>query len=474
MPQNSIINERGLVGLQSCMEGRGARKPCRSDFLRALFHSFDELAISYCVLALENTPDDRRADPIRIVMSGSDKPRLSAAVRTLHHGGYGLPECRCEAPERYRLTFLWLYSNAIDCAQLEFRFAQYMAARKVIFAEELLSERQKKGEVWVSSVAGEFTLLLAAATESGHISALNLHRLQELYRDLDRNESRRILERLFGPRLGKKVIESCEKGLLADALPSLRKQLWLRSLIRHPLGGSRYIARKLLRSARDQFRSSGAVIVLLGPDGVGKSTLVAFLSQAFRPLFSMQRLYHWRPGVIGGSKLEGQPTEPHSSPLRGRFGSVAFLFAFFLDNVLGFFLQIWPFVTRGGLVIFDRFFPDLLVDSSRYRYGGPGWLARLLNRFVPPREKLVLVLEASEEAILSRKRELSSAELTRQRDAYRRIALSDSECTKVLFADRGLDVVQGEALRSVVDYLVRRSHQKYGFAQPSPMKPGSF
>jgi hypothetical protein len=71
-----------------------------------------------------------------------------------------------------------------------------------------------------------------------------------------------------------------------------------------------------------------------------------------------------------------------------------------------------------GLIMFDRYFQDLLVDPIRYRYGGPMWLPRLLNAFVPPPDLLLLVLDAAEEVILSRKRELPPVELRRQRASY--------------------------------------------------------
>jgi thymidylate kinase len=58
------------------------------------------------------------------------------------------------------------------------------------------------------------------------------------------------------------------------------------------------------------------------------------------------------------------------------------------------------------------------VDPNRYRYGGPAWLLRLICRFVP-KSDLVILLDAPAEVIQARKQEVPPEETRRQLNAYR-------------------------------------------------------
>jgi thymidylate kinase len=111
--------------------------------------------------------------------------------------------------------------------------------------------------------------------------------------------------------------------------------------------------------------------------------------------------------------------------------SALFLFGLFVDCWLGYLLTTGPLVARSGLVIFDRYFHDVLIDPKRYRYGGPQWLTKLLCLLAPPAKPLFLVLDANEEVIFGRKQELPIDELKRQRKAYLEFAARYSSAVVV-------------------------------------------
>jgi hypothetical protein len=112
------------------------------------------------------------------------------------------------------------------------------------------------------------------------------------------------------------------------------------------------------------------------------------------------------------------------------------------------------------LVIFDRYFQDLLIDPRRYRYGGPMWLAKFLSRFVPRPELLMLVLDAEDKVILSRKREVALEELRRQRAAYRQFAAQEGNAY-LLKTNQGIGPTVGEASRLIVEHLARRFERRH-------------
>jgi len=96
----------------------------------------------------------------------------------------------------------------------------------------------------------------------------------------------------------------------------------------------------------------------------------------------------------------------------------------------------------------------------RYRYGGPMWLARFLGRFVPPPDIVFLVLDAEDEVILSRKREVALEELRRQRQGYQRFTGDDKRAT-LIKTDEGIERTVREATQFVVQYLAQRFERRH-------------
>jgi thymidylate kinase len=214
----------------------------------------------------------------------------------------------------------------------------------------------------------------------------------------------------------------------------------------------------VLANARRQIRlwlePNGIFVVFLGPDGVGKSTLIKCLTQLIGPAFRYDRVFHWRPMLLWPREHRHEATDPHGRPQHSTWWSIGRLFAHLLDYWLGYWLVIRPLVARSGLVIFDRYFYDLLVDPNRYRYGGPMWAARFLRGFIP-KPDLLFVLDASEDVVLSRKQEITAEEIRRQRRAYQR----ETNCfpfTRVIDTSGPMPEVSGKLAHYITNYLDRR------------------
>src|SRR6267154_1741737 len=146
----------------------------------------------------------------------------------------------------------------------------------------------------------------------------------------------------------------------------------------------------------------GLALVLLGPDGVGKTTLIEQLRYCLRPIFPSQRLWHWRPGVLLRAGAGRPLGRPHSRPLRGKIASFLYLTAVFIDCWIGYLFTVRPLLAKKHLLIFDRYFPDILVDPRRYRYSGPMLYAELLASLAPGKDFQLFVLDAAENVIRSR------------------------------------------------------------------------
>ena len=194
----------------------------------------------------------------------------------------------------------------------------------------------------------------------------------------------------------------------------------------------------------------GICIALLGSDGSGKSTLLARLQTDLQPGFPTRLLIHFRPGIFG-KKSTGAVTDPHGKPPRNIFLSWLKVGYYFADHLLGWFFVVRPVIKRGGLVIFDRNFDDLLVDERRYRLQGTNGLTRCLRGMVPTGER-IFVLCAPAQVLHQRKPELPLAELERQQAVLRRLAESGGRY-RLVDATKSADEVAG-IVRAEIDALL--------------------
>jgi thymidylate kinase len=212
--------------------------------------------------------------------------------------------------------------------------------------------------------------------------------------------------------------------------------------------------------------TDGLFMAFLGPDGVGKTTTVDRVMARLKPIFSAQQLFHWRPQLIKpraqGDELVGErgwmSINRHGDPPRGALLSLMRLGGVYADYVVGQKRLIRPALERGELVVFDRYYHDILVDSKRYRYGGPQWLLPALKHILPQRRVFFVVLDADEKVILSRKQEVSLEELRAQRRKY--AALSRSLHCLHVRTDSGLDQTLTEVLRGIGQHLTHRFDER--------------
>ena len=162
-------------------------------------------------------------------------------------------------------------------------------------------------------------------------------------------------------------------------------------------------------------------VCIVGPDGTGKSTLAARLTDAL----GAETLHrHWRPGGIpslrrlAGRGESGVVTEPHAAEVHSAPKAALRTIYYACDFVIGHATVFWPVLRRGGFVILERGFEDMVVDPTRYSLPS-GRLAAALLPLVP-RPDATIVLQGDPALIHVRKPELPVAEIARQCELWRR------------------------------------------------------
>src|SRR3989339_1024234 len=218
--------------------------------------------------------------------------------------------------------------------------------------------------------------------------------------------------------------------------------------------------REASRKIKRVFQPTGIIIALLGPDGCGKSTLGAMLQKELAPAFRGIRCFHLRPYFFSFKKIG--PTapvyDPHAQKPRSAIASALKLIYFLLDYVLGFIFVLYPLKARSHLILFDRYYHDLMIDPKRYRYSAPMWLAVLIGYLIP-KPDLFLVLDAPARIIQSRKQEVPFSETERQRNAYSNFTHWGSQHI-VLNTDRSIEETASEINDAVLKFMNKRINRR--------------
>jgi len=352
-------------------------------------------------------------------------------------------------------------------------------------SEELLETRKTFEYFKVLSPEFEFACYLIRRLIKG-LDKDRAQRLSELYME-DPVGCDIQLARLFPRSEASLIAEAARSGNWEPVfyhLEHLRRVALEKVSHEQPLGKLKFWLSQITTRVRACVRPEGLMVVFLGTDGAGKSTVTARIEQDLAPAFSSTKRYH-RPvasplrwmkryraqsdsgghtsASVSVAGMDAQSLQPHppGKPPHKLPASLLKLGLWWADfTIFGYLLSVYPRLVRSNLVLLDRYYDDLLVHPEGYRYGGSLRLARFVGRFVP-HPHLVILLDAPPEVIHARKPELTFEETTHQREMYLRVMEGYSN-GHVVDASRPLDEVVDEVELTILGYLADRTALRLG------------
>lgn len=244
----------------------------------------------------------------------------------------------------------------------------------------------------------------------------------------------------------------------------MRKISWKKGFLKHPVDGLlSSSAHYVLEIRRRICRPQNTVIALLGPDGVGKTTILDQLYVKCQDVFLRDEenveILHFRPNMLPNlkkllSKNYDESKEdfqnPHRAKPAGKLSSFMRLLYYWLDYMVGW-RTIKKKCVNGKLILFDRYSYDFFIDPLRARISLPQGVIRLFMAHVPAPD-LVFVLTAEPEVIYNRKQELPIEEIARQVSTYKSLA-SVNERFELINANREPDEIVSIILDKWVNNL---------------------
>lgn len=393
-------------------------------FFRDLFESLNMSSLSYAVLRnYERLPRAIGHDIDLIVSDDKLFERNISKVAT--KAGWFLVRTVKRKAQQYMfflnrtiLTAPVIKLDIVSCIQWK--------GLKIV-GNEVLSKRQLYNKLFYILQPGAETsiTLIKDLIHTGKVRDKYKRLLPRMVQK-DKASFCQALEPCFGIKDAELLADLTEKAdwEAMEAMSShLRWVAILRAVRRHPFLQLQRWGGFLWGHLRQFFRPTGIMVVLLGPDGSGKTTLTQVLQTNLRPLFSEVKYYHGhfeilprlrhlaeRLGLIGTdyktNKKEGNSKhEIRLSPMR----SLTYLFYYSLDYCLGHF-SVWYGRRKGQLILFDRYYYDYLIQPGMSL---PSSLILRIAQLLPQPDKIIY-LKNDPDTIFARKPELTKKELERQ------------------------------------------------------------
>ncbi len=385
--------------------------------LSRVFETLEQAGIHYCVLhGYEDFSGNIKSDVDCIIGANTPARDLLALFhRNCDHVGAEVVRC-----SNYYFVFAGRNPDGSQCfLVLDFAAECDVNDLPLYDGEEILATRRRHQGFYIPAVNIEFGVYLARSIAKRTLDDDRARRLSNLFRQDPEHCSAQVARYWDGPN-AERIIAAARSGdwtPVRGRLPDLQGELRRHAIGRRPI---RFIANKvrgIFERAQRLLRPQGVSVAFLGPDGAGKSSVIHTIGPKLAKVFPRWTCWGFAPSPLSFFRRgERSTAEPLGLPPRTLAVSLVRLAYWFAYHTFSF-VTIRLAIARSTLVLYDRHFVDILVDQKRYRYGGPAGLLRLLWRFVP-KPDLVVLLDAPPEILQARKREVPFEVTARQRDAY--------------------------------------------------------
>ena len=309
----------------------------------------------------------------------------------------------------------------------------------------------------------EFAYYIVKKVAKGELDQAQAQRLSELYSQEPEKCQKQIMR--FFPEAEADAIAAAAGSRdwqpVRSQMQKLRWAMLGKVGRKNPLNVSQYWLKELKRRVKRILQPTGLMVVFLGADGSGKSTVIERVEQDLAPAFRQTQYMHLRPRLGRAASENSTPVvDPHGQPPRSWLTSTLKMFYFLFDYGAGYLWKIYPQLISSTFVLFDRYYQDQVVDSKRYRYGGSMWLARLVGKLIP-KPDLWILLDAPAEVLQGRKQEVPFAETARQQEAYLNL-VSHFPNAVIVDSSKPLDEVVADVNKAILDFMARRTNKRLG------------
>lgn len=429
-------------------------------FIKDLFDTLNE-NFNYAVLrSFKELPADFTGHDIDILVSKDQFTEIKNNLASLIVK-YDYKLLMVNENERF-VTFIIAkrIGNDVEFLYLDFFFNFSLFGVNLIDASDVLARKEFNGRIYHVTLVDEFLE-----------KYLNTRLLNQTYPDKykhivdavqsERNEElKQTLANVFSMELNS--LDACSqvsgRKLLSTAFFS--------SLSRQPIQQLLLSLKFVFFYIKSWLKPNGFSMSLTGPDGSGKTTVLTSVESVFSNIYREIALHHFRPTVIpriaelfnkvGLKKdVDVEYDKPHRGGETGKISSLIRLAYYLVDYISGYFLVVKPVLFRRGVVIFDRYFTDVMSDSRRSRIGLHYKWVFPFRRLVPKIDYSFIIFVEPEE-ILKRKQELTRVQIDTIYEKLNYICNGDKHYVRI-----NNDSAPELAVNAIIDHVLTNQNEKY-------------
>lgn len=435
-------------------------RPCGAGALLAdIFDAIEAAGVPYCVLHGYGKYFDAVPSDVDLLVPAKAMGKLAAALKNVRSAAPNAP-ARIVQWVADRAQFIVLVRQdgggeapgSPSVVQLHVSPDYEMSGRVFFSADEILSTRRPRKNFWIPAAEMEFGCILANRIAKGLLRDDHAEQLSALLAESP-EKCTAMAKRFFAGPDAELIIAAAKTGNwtpVREAMPRLKETL-LRQGRGLGIGGA---IGKLARRVRRWVRPpNGLHVVFLGPDGVGKSTIIEGVERDLTPAFLGALYQTFAPSLLP-QRMQAKPS-PHAYPPRSLPASLLKAGWWFWCYTLGYMIVTHPARARALLVLNHRYLPDAIADPKRYRYGGPMVLLKL-TWLIAPKPDLIILLDAPSDVIWARKKEVAREETARQRAAYKAV-VGELPYTQVVDTSQSQPEAVAATEKAILDVMEKRA-----------------
>lgn len=231
--------------------------------------------------------------------------------------------------------------------------------------------------------------------------------------------------------------------------------------LKRPTDHLRDLLFRLTKTASRILNSSGVMISLQGPDGVGKTSVAVLIAKEIKGCFDKTAYFHFRPTLSSDGNLNPVKVSPivfdnfdfnYQPGIMDKLLSVArIIYNFFYSYIFCYFIKIHRLKINHSFVIFDRYFIDYAVFPESRGFYLP-WKIPCFLAALAPQPDLTFYLDCPPEIIRERKKELTPdiIRLHQERTIYAGKYLKNFI---IVDASGSIEKVAGAIIPRILDFM---------------------
>lgn len=405
-------------------------------FLNLFFAELNKNNITYCVLRnYERLPQYISSHDIDILLDINDLKKAVSCIETVATK-VGV-KTAFFINHQYVKVFIFfkIYRKQISSIKIDYFFNFETGGAVFMNSAEILHQTKIYKNFYVIDSVQEAIINWLNPLITGHIVKdkyrKKIYNIITSYPD----NFKSYMASILGTKLTDKLWPLLANGNLVRTLeyfPEIRRQSWLMSFRRNPFAVTKGLLSHLYVEIKRRLFPKKQMIVLIGPDGTGKSTVVDHLKEGVCNLMKWDiakiKIFHFRPNILpnlkkllpfGGKGTAAEEfTNPHRTKPSNAIFSLIRLLYYIGDYIFGYYYRLHWLFGKHYILLFDRYYYDFIVDPARSRIKLPKFIPMFLLKIVP-KPTLTVLIDNDVDTILERKQELPASEIARQIKEYR-------------------------------------------------------